>query len=49
MKKTMFFKEEIEFEFPGRKIGKDEIEEIDDFLGKITLLSFIPLIMEVIL
>lgn len=40
MKKTMFFKEEIEFEFPGKKIGKDEIEEIDDFPGKDYFIEF---------
>ena len=34
MKEEKFFAEEIEYEYPGEKIGKNEIDEIDDFPGK---------------
>ena len=34
MKEKMFFSEEIDFEFYGKMIEKEEIEKIDDFPGK---------------
>lgn len=40
MEKKIFFAEEIEFKFPGKKIGKDEIEEIDDFPGRDDFIEF---------
>jgi hypothetical protein len=40
MEKKIFFAEEIEFKFPGKKIGEDEIEEIDDFPGKDDFIEF---------
>lgn len=40
MEKKIFFAEEIEFKFPGKEIGKDEIEEIDDFPGRDDFIEF---------
>ena len=40
MKENMFFADEIEFEFPGKKIGRKEIDEIDDFPGKEDFIKF---------
>lgn len=40
MKEDMFFAEEIEFELPREKIGKKEIDEIDDFPGKEDFIEF---------
>lgn len=40
MKDKIFFAEEIEFECPGEEIGKNEIDEIDDFPGKDDFIEF---------
>ena len=40
MKDEMFFAEEIEFKVLGGKIGKKEIDEIDDFPGKEDFIEF---------
>ena len=40
MKEERFFAEEIEFEYPGEKIGKNEIDEIDDFPGREDFIEF---------
>lgn len=39
-KEDMFFAEEIVFDYPGGKIGKEEIEGIDDFPGKEDFIDF---------
>lgn len=38
--KINFFAENVIFEHPGKKIGKDEIDEIDDFPGKKDFIKF---------
>ena len=40
MKENTFFAEEIIFEYPGKKIGKNEIDEVDDFPGKEDFIDF---------
>lgn len=35
-----FFAEEITFDYPGKEIGKNEIDEIDDFPGKEDFIEF---------
>ena len=40
MKEEIFFAEEIEFGYPREKIGKNEIDEIEDFPGKEDFIEF---------
>lgn len=39
-KKDNFFADIITFEYPGKEIGKEEIDELDDFPGKEDFINF---------
>lgn len=40
MNENYFFAEDIVFEYPGEKIGEEEIDELDDFPGKEDFINF---------